>query len=375
MNTSLVENWTGFLALEKEWNPLLEDSRANSIFLTWEWIRAWAKIMDTSTQPFLVVARDNGGKLAAIAPLYLTDFRLAGAISFRTLRIMGDRATGAEYGDWILRADCEQESAQCLLDCLLEHASEWDCLWMPNMSGWSGCRETIVAACSRKGLFSQTRKRDFSCISLPGAIETFVEMLSPKRRKVLRYQARQFRENPDVTCVRCTVPDDLPDFLEALFELNQVRWAQKGMPGTFLRKPMEADFYRAFSRIALDRGWLRFYALKIGGEFKATQFGYLYGGIFHAMQEGFHPTLSPGGGNFLRMHVIAECIREGIPKYDFMGEMSDHKRRWNAKLRIGFDLMIGSRTLKNCLIFTWPVWPTGRFLRSKSVESPVEASI
>jgi len=91
--------------------------------------------------------------------------------------------------------------------------------------------------------------------------------------------------------------------------------------------------------------------LKEQGEFKAVQLGYVYRNAFHQMQEGFDPEYVRGAGNVLRAKVIEECIAEGIGVYDFLGEMTEHKRRWRAKERMGHDLFIGNRNLRNRLLF------------------------
>jgi hypothetical protein len=88
------------------------------------------------------------------------------------------------------------------------------------------------------------------------------------------------------------------------------------------------------------------------------------------MQEGFDPTYVKGVGNVLRLKVIETCIEEGIQGYDFLGELTEHKRTWGAEKRIGYNLYIGHRSLKNVLLFTKEVWPTGRFLRPSLLAAP-----
>jgi hypothetical protein len=43
--------------------------------------------------------------------------------------------------------------------------------------------------------------------------------------------------------------------------------------------------------------------------------------------------------------------------------MTDHKRRWLATERNGYDLFIAAPHIKARLLFLREVWPTGRFLR------------
>jgi CelD/BcsL family acetyltransferase involved in cellulose biosynthesis len=81
------------------------------------------------------------------------------------------------------------------------------------------------------------------------------------------------------------------------------------------------------------------------------------------MQEGFDPLYVKGAGHVLRAKSIENCIAEGIEAYDFLGDMTDHKRRWLATERFGYDLFIAAPHMKARLLFLRDVWPTGRFLR------------
>ena len=133
-----------------------------------------------------------------------------------------------------------------------------------------------------------------------------------------------------------------------------------------------AEFYRRFSPIAMRKGWLRLYALFDEGAFKAVQVGYVYRNVFYQLQEGFDPAYVNGVGNVLRAKVIEACIDEGLEGYDFLGDMSEHKRRWLATLREGRDLLIGRSTLKNLLLSKPGVWPSGRYMRQVSPAAGIE---
>ena len=61
--------------------------------------------------------------------------------------------------------------------------------------------------------------------------------------------------------------------------------------------------------------------------------------------------------------VIEQCIDAGVQDYDFLGGVSEHKRRWGAQERDGCDLFIAHPSkLKNKLLFSTEVWPSGRFI-------------
>ncbi len=362
--TEIIENWAELQALEPEWNALLARSRANSVFLTWEWIDAWREAAGEAVQPFVVTCRDDQGRLLAAAPFYLAGLRLLGCVPYRTLRILGDYHSGAEYGDWIVAQDREAELSLALARALAVVRHRWDCIWMPNVAGWTGARDRVRAACVGAGFRIQERPRPFSMAALPADYASYWQALSGNARSAIQRQARRIQA-AGAQFEACASSAELAAFLDALVDLNYRRWSSVGQQGNFHRRPLELAFYRQFAPRAMQRGWLRLFGMRIGTELKAVQIGYVYGASFVQLQEGFDPAAPHGLGNVLRSRVIESCIREGVRTYDFLGGYTDHKRRWLATTRAGHDLLAGHRSLRNTLVHSVRFWPTGRFLRQQ----------
>ena len=358
--TQVVQDWDELARLEPEWNELLLESRADTIFLSWEWMRAWLEASGSRRRALSIVVRDARGRLAGVAPFYLEPYCLLGIVPYRVLRIAGDHPTGGEYGDWLLRPDMEFTAAEAIAKTLAAHEG-WDALWMPQVSGWSGARESIEAACSAAGLHCRARPASFGHFTLPDSFETYERNLSDNRRKQIRTQRRKVLRD-GVSITRCGTQDELPRYLQALFDLHGRRRRTLGDPGTFVARPEEAEFYRRFAPQALANGWLWLSALEEGGVIRAIQLGYQYRGAYHQLQEGFDPDFTPGAGNVLRHEVIRQCIASGLGDYDFLGGYTEHKRRWMAEERQGYDLWIGRAGILNSALFSAPLWPTGRFL-------------
>jgi CelD/BcsL family acetyltransferase involved in cellulose biosynthesis len=360
-----LQDWDAIASLEPEWNRLLGESAADSIFLTWEWVRCWADVMGAQIRPLVVCVRDERGELIGIAPMYHATLRLAHTIPYRVLRVMADFPTGADYPDWIVRRGCEGAATTAIVRAL-DALRGWDFIWMPRMAGWTGSFDRIVAACRASGLPCRTRTHDFAAFPLPADRDTYFRSLSGNKRQALKAETKRILKRPTVEIFRCETEDQLPAFLNALFDLHGRRWTEKGGTGTFKNRPLEVEFYRAFAPIALKKGWLWLVALCDEGEIKAIQVGYVYRNVFHQLQEGFDPAYMNGAGNVLRAKVIEDCIQHGLEAYDFLGDMSEHKRRWLATLREGHDLFIGRSSLKNFLLTKAGVWPPGRYMHQVS---------
>jgi len=366
MRSEVVTDWQGLRKLEAEWNGLLERSKANTIFLRWEWIQQWGDIVASRVRPCIVIVRDNHGRVVGIAPFYVRNARLMSFASYRILGIMGDDFTGAEYSDWLVSQDNTGAALEAISDELCGGKIKWDCIWMPRMAGWTGARERIIEACEGAGFNHRIRPRDFAFVRLPNDIETFKRSLSKNRREQIRRQGKKVMRHSGVAVTRCLTEDDLPRYLDALFELHHLRWVQLGQRGAFEKRPLMVSFYRQFAREAIRKRWLWLYGLEVDGRMKAVQVGYVYNRVYFQMQEGFDPDFLDGVGNVLRIKVIEDCISAGVEVYDFLGEMTEHKRRWLAERRAGYDVLIGRRSLKNRVIFSGGIWPTGRFMQWKN---------
>jgi CelD/BcsL family acetyltransferase involved in cellulose biosynthesis len=364
VKAEILRDWDRFFRLEPEWNALLARSHADTIFLRWEWIGTWAEIVARDVQPAVVVVRERDGTLAAVAPLYVSALRFLRTVRYRTLLPMGHAETGAVYPDLIVRADCEQEGVEAVFRALWEVRELWDCIWLPIVSGWTGAKERIVGGSEKNRFFCRVRPTEFAFLPLPGDYGTYLQGLSVNMRKQLRKEDNRFRSLGGVSVVQCSRQEDVPRFLEALFELHERRWASVGKAGAFRREPRQAEFYRRFIPLALERGWLRLYGLEDRGELKAVQIGYRYADVYHALQDAFDPAYAKGAGHFLRANVIKRCIGEGIKAVDFLAGLTEHKRTWLAHERAGLDVFVGRPGLKNRLLFAPGVWPTGRYLRS-----------
>ena len=349
--------------LQQDWQELLPQCRADSIFLTWEWLDTWLRLRNTDSGLRVICIRSENDELLGVAAHYVTDYRFLRFLRYRVLRPLGDTDSGAEYQTWLARADVEREVLREIVNCLREIRSEWDLVWMPNLDGWSGSNDPILDAIRDGGLWMNSRPASFASLRLPDQYDDFLKSLSSNRRQQLRRMSRRILEQPGVAIRKVESEQELPETLEALFELHGKRWRAAGEEGVFAQKPRERSFYEAFAAEALKRSWLAIYVLSEDGDPKAVQLGYVYNKAFLQLQEGFDPEYSPHVGNVLRAHAIDDCIRNGIEEYDFLGGVSEHKRRWLAEERQGMDLLIAHDGLKNLPIRKGAVWPTGAYLR------------
>lgn len=363
MRYEWIKEWSQFEQLNPEWNDLLHRSSADTVFLTWEWVHSCGEAVDWDLQPFVIIVRNDAGVLVGVAPLYLKKYRLLRLIPIRLIQFLTGVVEGSEYFDFIVDKNYENEVYPLIMSALLERQSEWDCVFIRKIAGWTGARERILGACRTSSTQANERVLPFSAISLPDDSPSFSKMLSSRKRGQLRKEIKQAFMPHDARILMCETEHEIPKFIDALLKLHFFRWQLRGEEGAFKGSPVEVRFYRKFLPLALCNNWLRFVALDDGIRFRASQIGYVYKNIFSSIQEGFDPTYTKGVGNALRGQVIEKCIDDGIHEYDFLGGYSDHKRRWAAQKRHGYDILIGHKLAMSRFVLKAGIWPTGRFLR------------
>lgn len=365
VTTEVLESWDAVSRLAGQWDALLERSPSDTVFLRWSWIEAWRDAGGCAALPCVVLVRGDDGGVIGLAPLYRATFRMGGLVRLRALRAMADHATGAVYADWIVDADRAGPAVEAIARALAARR-DWDCIWMRNLATWTGARDRIVQGCQAAGFLHRERLRDFAAFTLPDSVEAYWASLSRTTKRAARSPERKMASRGPIEIQRCTTPGDVPRFLEALFDLHHRRWATKGDPGAFQRKPLEERFYRGFAPLAAEKGWLRITAARQGDAIRAIQYGYAYRGAYFGLQEGFDPECE-GVGNLARVRMIEGCIQEGIRQIDFLAEFTENKRRWGAQRRDGCDILIGRRSLKARTLFRAGLWPTGRFMQTNDL--------
>lgn len=345
-----------------DWDELNRESESPSIFLTWPWIEDWLATIGAGRSILTAVVVNGDGELLGAAPFYLTRMKLARTVTFNCLRVLGDADSGAEYPDVLVRRGMDATVLPLMRDALAS-TDGWDLVWLPNMAGWTGAAQRFDALFPSDSCHAHRRPCEFAARDLPATFDEFMRGLSGNMRSSVKRQNAKLESAHKVTFEICRNATELPRFRDSLYDLHQRRWASEGRDGAFVRNSAMKAFYDKFSATALKLNALRMFALSIDGEIRAVQYGYAFGGAFLQLQEGFDPAADSGAGNALRTRVFDACIQEGLTHYDFLGEFTEHKRRWGAVSRMGEDRLVGRKKLKNAVLFKRPVWPTGRYLR------------
>ncbi len=332
-------------ALQVEWDELLAASRANTIFLTYEWLSEWWAAYRPDASLRVVPARDAGGALAGIAPLMTGRVRVGPGIQVRTLQLLGDGSWDSDYLDWICRPGAEPEVVRALLDHI-DGWPDWDVLCLNEVPVESPCLAAIRDECRHRRWRAAEARTPCAYTPLPRDWDAFLGSLKPRFRSKVRSLVRAVGGDLAAVLEYCPSASELDSWLEVLFDLHTRRWQSQGQDGVF-GQPGKREFYRGMGRRFLERGWLRFSRLRMEDRVVAMQFCFEYANRTFLLQEGYDPAFADRDpGNTLRAAVFADNIRRGIDVYDFLGGVSQHKLNWGAKVKESARLTIARSTVR-----------------------------
>ncbi len=363
LSSQLITDRNELSALRDDWESLLSTSLSSSVFLTWEWVTTWLETVYPEADIFVIVVRDQQGNLVAVAPFYLTAFTLFFFVKYKAIRFLGDCHSGMEYPDILVKKGFESQALKQIAGVLSENRKKWDCAWFPNIASWTGSMQRLCRCFEQQELsFHRTTDMDFSSVFLPATWDEYLQMFSRKKRYNLRRLEKKAAEKFNLQVNICEHKEDVNKFLDQLFTLHRARWQMVGQEGAFVRRPLMVTFYRKMALRALEKGWLAFFSLSVDGKVVASQYGYIYNNVLSQIQEGFDPQAIAGSGNLLRLLVLRWCIENGIKEYDFLGGYSAHKEQWKAEKRVGYNLFLGRKCLRNTFFSLLPIWPSGHYV-------------
>jgi len=321
----------GFAALRADWDGLLEGSASDGFFLTWEWLYTWWKHLGGDRRLALLAVR-CGGELVAVAPLALGRSREWRPLPLRSLQLLGTGQVGSDYLDLIARAGAERPAAGALADYLGEQRALLELGQLPAERSAAA----LVAERLRERGWGELERTTHVCpfIDLAGeSWESYVAALGSSHRANLRRRLRKLEARFDVRFERAHSEAEVAAAFEILVDLHHRRWQGRGGSDAF-GGPAVVAFHRELVGLALRRGWLRLYVLRLDGRPAAALYGFLYRGRFLFYQAGFDPAFGDWSVGLVTMGLtIRAAIEEGAREYDLLHGDEDYKFLWANQSR------------------------------------------
>jgi CelD/BcsL family acetyltransferase involved in cellulose biosynthesis len=315
-----IEDIRGLIPMEPEWNTLLAASASDSMFLSWEWMHLWWRHFGKGRQLRAIEIR-NGKDLLALLPLCI----VSGRIEF-----LGTGSVGSDYLDLIVHADHELEVRKAIERILVETGMTMRFAQIRAKS----MIQDVATQLARDGSHIVDRTTGVCpYLNLEGFTwDEFVASLGQSHRENVRRRIRQLEKMSFVFDVTETDAERRQN-LRTLFELHDRCWKSRGGSDAFHTREL-ISFHEEFSRIALERGWLRLFVLRVDGKPAAAVYGFLRNGKFYFYQSGFDPGFQNSSVGMVALALtIRRAIEEKAIEFDFLHGNEEYKFRWTRDFR------------------------------------------
>jgi len=295
-----LERVDSVAAVRAEWSALA--AAAENPFQTPEWCEAWLEHIGRDVELRLFAAP------AGIVPLVLARGRYV-----RKARFLGFGPSN-ELGPIVPRSD-RPLAATLLRGALAATRREWDVFlgeYLPGRGWAQSVRGRVVATPGSPVVRGSWESWD-----------AYLATRSSSFRQELRRKERRLAER-GLAYRTVADPAELDPALDVLFELHRARWGHQASRWFAGREA----FQRAFSRTALQRGWLRLDLLELDGRSVAVYHGLRFGGTEWSYQFGRDPAEEGSVGLVIAAHAVRRALGEGASEFRLGPGDQQYKRRF-----------------------------------------------
>jgi CelD/BcsL family acetyltransferase involved in cellulose biosynthesis len=312
--------------LADEWKELLGDSEADCVFLTREWLETWwAHFSGKRTLAVATVRRQN--RLLGLAPWFTERKRFGGVMPYPSLQFLGTGLVGSDYLDVIIRRGHEQQVSRSLAEYF---QSRRLVMTLSHVKQQGALAAGLVKEMEQVGWRMQRSLIDV-CPHIPlkgHTWESYLASLGSQHRYNFNRRLKNFQKQGTLMFEVVEKEDQRREALDTLIELHNLRWDERGGSETWQSPAMRA-FHDAFTRMALERGWLRLFILRLDGCPVGALYGLLYGRRFYFYQSGFDPMYRQHSVGLLTMGLaIKHALNEGAEDYDLLHGKETYKFLW-----------------------------------------------
>ena len=322
---------SAFAALGPEWTELLEASDSDGFFLTWEWLFTWWKHLAGGRQLFILTVR-SGEELVAIAPFAIRPATLDRVPPLSCIELLGSGTAGSDYLDVIVRRGREREVARALAEHL---ARDTRMLTLARVRSGRSSAQALAAHLGSLGWsVSETRSETCPVVRREGPDwSSYLQSLGAEHRYAFRRKVKRLTQRHRVSLDAARSEEERREAMRLLIALHQARWRERGKSEAFSSDALIA-FHDEVSALALRRGWLRLFVLRLDGRPAAALYGFRYRDVFYFYQSGFDPAFGKESVGLVIMGLsIESAFEEGVAEFDLLHGEEAYKFHWANSAR------------------------------------------
>lgn len=316
---------------ESDWDLLLTESYANTVFLTLPWLHSWEQTYGQNTE-IIVVQLWLSGRLIAAAGFE----NRAGVLLFA-----GEGPS--DYSDFIISDELNRETAAQALDFILcqarKFASKYKHFKLGRIPADSQSFKLLRSSlCSYSMIFIDT-------VSAPRMDMEVVE--EKLRKKSLVRHEKKLQKKGELVGEIYTSSEQILPLLNPFFEQHIDRWSNTPYPSLFNANE-DREFYRLITERLNGYGCLRFFVLYLDGEMVAAHYGFVYAGCYIWYKPSFKSALSKfSPGEVLLKRLLESSRVEPVQTFDFTIGNEAFKLRFATSVPMASYIVVTDSIVSN----------------------------
>ncbi len=331
LNIEEYQDPSCFTLLSKDWDSILANSEAKTIFLTWQWQSVWWHHFGKGKKLRLFALRSDAGESLGLAPLY---FEQADG---KVLQFIGGRDL-CDYLDFIVTKGREREVLEAFLNYLLrsdDHFASLNLYSLPEDSSTLGILRSLR---DEAGLRMEVSVEDTSpLISLSRSFEDYLGRLHKKDRHEIRRKVRRAQAGGELEFSRIENEEELEEGFNTFITLHRKSSPEKAK---FMDSRKES-FFRDIAQELFKQGWLDLFFLRLKGKKIASLFCFNYQNRLCLYNSGYDPEYSSfSPGIVLLNYCIADAIDRGIKEFDLLRGNESYKYHFGARDRTVYQILV-----------------------------------
>ncbi|HEY7532595.1 MAG TPA: GNAT family N-acetyltransferase [Nitrospiraceae bacterium] len=326
LSVTVLEDAERLWDLTEEWTELLGDSEANCVFLTKEWLAAWWEHFSVGRTLAVATVRCQT-RLLGLAPFFIQRKRFGGLMPHQSLQLLGTGLVGSDYLDVVIRRGHESEVSRSLAEYYERQRLVMTLSHLPAkghlaaglvnelaQGGWAVHCSTIEV-CPHIPLKGRTW-------------ESYLTGLGSQHRYNFNRRLKNFLKQGTLVLDVVEKEEQRQEALRTLIDLHNLRWDERGGSET-MQSPVMQAFHDDFTRVALKKGWLRLFVLRLNDRPIGALYGLLYARRFYFYQSGFDPAFRQHSVGLVTMGLaIKQAILDGAEDYDLLHGTENYKFLW-----------------------------------------------
>lgn len=346
MHVEKIDTEEKFQALKQDWNRLLSQSAADTIFLSWDWLFTWWRIYGQGRELYILTVKDQD-QLIGIVPLYKEHKRVLRIFSKAYLSFIGSEHVGSDYLDFIIHPQKYESAIAAILDFLQKHHRDWDVIRLAEIPDTSLTIKLVQERWRNRHRMLLRVSQICPYIELPESWEKLLKTIGARTRSNIRRARRKFDKN-DFRIERVDQDHTLSQALDGLIKLSEER---NNSASPFSDTKFCEFHHELIARLGSEKR-AKLYFIHQNSALVAGNYLYSHGnrryGYITEINEAF-AKISPGVG--LLGHCIEEAISEGIGEFDLLRGREKWKTHWTKKYRKTLNLEIYHDRFTSLLLY------------------------